>query len=131
MQFVVDANILFAALIKDSITIEILISNLGRFFAPEFILEEFYKHKKEILEKTKRTPEEFESVFESLSELINIIPKEEYENMLEKAEEISPDLDDVPYIALALELNLPIWSNDKKLKEQNLVKVYNTKDLVG
>ena len=34
------------------------------------------------------------------------------------------------YFALELKLNWGIWSNDKKLKEQNKVKVYSTEDLL-
>ena len=132
MQLVLDANILFAALIKDSTTHEIIISELAEFFTPEFILEEFYTHKKEILDKTKRTPEEFERVFEDLKERIIVIPKEEYQTFLESAANISPDPKDVPYLALALKFKIPIWSNDRKLKEnQSYIKVYSTKDLIG
>jgi len=41
----------------------------------------------------------------------------------------TPDPDDMAYFALALKLNCAIWSNDKKLKEQDKVKVYNTHEL--
>ncbi|MBI2152065.1 hypothetical protein HYU21_05030 [Candidatus Woesearchaeota archaeon] len=34
------------------------------------------------------------------------------------------------YFALALKLNCALWSNDKKLREQSEVKVYNTYELV-
>ena len=34
------------------------------------------------------------------------------------------------YFALALKLNCGIWSNDKKLKNQDKVKVYSTEDLL-
>jgi len=130
MQFVVDANILFAALIKDSKTIELLFSDFAMFFAPEFILEEFHKHKDEILQKTNRSPEEFDSIFEILKEIIIVVPEEEYEDMIPAAEKIAPDAGDIPYFALALKLNIPIWSNDKRLKAQSHVNVYSTKELL-
>lgn len=41
-----------------------------------------------------------------------------------------PDKDDVDFVALALKLNLPLWSNDSRLKEQSLVKVLSTRELV-
>ena len=41
------------------------------------------------------------------------------------------DKDDVDFIALALKLNLPIWSNDKDLKKQTLAKVYTTKEVIS
>ncbi|HIH22695.1 TPA: hypothetical protein HA238_03135 [Candidatus Micrarchaeota archaeon] len=60
-----------------------------------------------------------------------MIPKDEYQEMMAFAEKITPDPKDVPYIALALKLKIPIWSNDRDLKEkQDEVKVYNTKDLL-
>ena len=119
MQFVVDANILFAAFIKDGLTAEILVDDFLVFYVPEFLFVEFIKHKSEILEKTKRTHEDFEFIFETIKSRIRVIPKEEYADMLIQAEKISPDPDDVPYFALALKLKIPIWSNDKRLKEQD------------
>ena len=47
-----------------------------------------------------------------------------------EAKEISPDPDDVPYLALALKLGCAIWSNDKELKKQSVVKVYNTQEIL-
>jgi predicted nucleic acid-binding protein len=58
-----------------------------------------------------------------------VIPKEDFEEYLERAEQASPDPKDVPYIALALYLHASIWSNDDALKKQSLVKVYTTKEL--
>ena len=43
---------------------------------------------------------------------------------------ISPDEKDTAYFALALKLKCAIWSNDKKLKEQDKVTVYNTGELM-
>jgi predicted nucleic acid-binding protein len=132
MEFVIDANILFAALIKDSFTLELLLYDRAQFFAPEFVLQEFHEHKIEILKKTKRNPEDFEYVLGYLEERITIVPKDEYADMMEKAEKFSPDPDDVPYLALSLKLDIPIWSNDRDLKEkQNTVKVYSTKDIIN
>ena len=129
MDLIIDANILFAALIKDSTSIDLIFSDNIRLFAPEFLLLEFKKHKKEILKKTKRTEKEFNEIFTILENLITIIPKEDFKEFMERAKEISPDENDVPYFALALKLNVPLWSNDKKLKEQNLVKVYSTEEI--
>jgi predicted nucleic acid-binding protein len=43
----------------------------------------------------------------------------------------SPDPDDVAYFALALQLRCPLWSNDKRLKEQNEVHVLTTTELAA
>ena len=47
-----------------------------------------------------------------------------------QALQLSPDLKDAPYIALALKLNCPIWSQDKALKKQSVVKIYSTEELI-
>tara|TARA_Y100000310_G_scaffold333493_1_gene411165 strand:+ start:1010 stop:1414 length:405 start_codon:yes stop_codon:yes gene_type:complete len=130
MKVIVDANILFAALVKEGKTIEILLNPYFTIYAPEFLFEEFEKYKNEILRKTHRTQEAFTEIFEILKEIITIIPKEEYENKTKIAKEISPDPNDADYFALAFELNCVIWSNDKDLKNQNSIKVYSTQDML-
>jgi len=60
-----------------------------------------------------------------------LIPKEEIEPFIEKAEKISPDQKDVPYLALTLKLRCGLWSNDRDLKEkQNTIQVYSTEELI-
>ena len=59
MKLVVDANILFAALIKESFTAELLLRDKLNFFAPEFLFDEFGKYENYILEKTKRSKKEY------------------------------------------------------------------------
>ena len=129
MDLVVDANILFSALIKEGKTKELFVHENFHTFAPEFLLEEFSTYREIILEKTKRTEREFAEIFTILKSLITIVPEEEFYEFLEQAKNISPDKNDVEYFALALKLNCPLWSNDKKLKEQKVVPVYSTEDL--
>ena len=98
-------------------------------FTPEYIFIELEKHKEEILTKTERTEEEFFRLLETLKRRIVIVPLGELASYTEEAEELTPDPDDMAYFALALKLNCAIWSNDKKLKEQNKTKVYPTHEL--
>ena len=79
---------------------------------------------------SETTQEEFIEIIHILKEIIIIIPKEDYSCFIKKAEKISPDPNDILYFALALKLNCPIWSNDKKLKEQNKILIYSTKDII-
>ena len=130
MKLVVDANILFSALIKEGKTAEFLANNPRSFYSPDFFFGEFLKHRSELLRKTKRNEEEFRSLFGTMKEIISIVPKNNYEDLLSRAKEISPDPDDVPYFALALKMQIPIWSNDKKLKKQDHVRVFNTGELL-
>ena len=130
MDLVVDANVIFAALIKeDSFAYTLLFSDAFHIFTPEYIFTELEKHKDELLEKTERTTEEFFRLVETLKRRINIIPLEELVPYVEEAEKLTPDPDDMAYFALALKLNCAIWSNDKKLKVQDKIKVYNTHEL--
>ena len=130
MDLIIDANILFAALVKDGATIELILEYDFHLFAPEFLFDEFSKYKDELLEKTKRTPEEFDQILDLLKLKINVVPKEDFETFLEQAHKISPDPDDAVYFALALKINAGIWSNDKKLNEQNRIRIYATKELL-
>ena len=129
MDLVIDANVLFSALIKDSFTYNLLFNEKFHLFTPEYIFTELEKHKEEILEKTERTTEEFFRLLEILKRRIVIVPLEKLVPYVEEAEKLTPDPDDMAYFALALKLNCAIWSNDKKLKEQNKIKVYNTHEL--
>ena len=131
MKLVVDANILFAALIKEGSTAELLISDKLQLFAPEFLFTEFVKYEELILKKTHRSREEFNQFLELLKEQIIIIPKKEITPFIDKAEKISPDPKDTVYLALAFALKSKIWSNDKKLKKgQEEITVYSTEELI-
>lgn len=131
MKLVVDANILFAALIKEESTAELLISDKLHLFAPEFLFEEFSKYEELILKKTHRSNEEFNQFLDILKDQITIVPKKEITPFIDKAEKISPDPKDTIFLALALSLNSNVWSNDTKLKEgQNIVNVLSTEELI-
>lgn len=131
MKLVVDANILFAALIKEGSTAEVLISDKIELFAPEFLFEEFSKYEEFILKKTHRSKEEFSLFLDLLRDQIIIIPQGIITPFLNEAEKFSPDPKDTVYLALALALNSNIWSNDRKLKErQNKVNIYSTEELI-
>ncbi len=129
MDLVVDANILFAALIKDGVGHNLLFSDKLRLFTPEYIFTEFEKHKEDILNKTERTTIEFFRLTETIKRRIVLVPLEEIAPFVKGAEEITPDPDDMAYFALALKLNCAIWSNDKKMKKQDKVIIYHTHEL--
>ena len=129
MQLVVDANILFSALIKDGFTARLFFEEELKLYTAEFIIDELGKYEELILKKTKRSPEKFAEIMTALNEIITVIPEEEYARFMEKAKEISPDPKDVAYFALALKLQCGIWTNDKALKEQDVVKIFSTSDV--
>jgi len=130
MELILDANILFSALIKNSVTAELIFEEDLQLYTADFIIDEFFKYEDLILKKTKRTKEQFVQIMHMLKDIINVLPEEEYYEFMEKAAMISPDEKDTAYFALALKLKCAIWSNDKKLKEQDKVTVYNTGELM-
>jgi predicted nucleic acid-binding protein len=99
--------------------------------APEFLLEEFKKHSKLILEKTNRSQTEFDDLINIFKDKIIFAPYSFFSDCLNLANKISPDPNDSAYFALALKLNCSIWSNDKRLKNQDEIKIYSTQDLIG
>lgn len=131
MDLVLDANIFFAAIVKRSITADLLFREDFHLYAPEFLFEEFEKYKVLLKGKTERSNEEFDLFLGILQRKITLVPYEDIAPFIEKAKDISPDIKDIAYVALALWLNCAIWSNDKALKEkQDIIKVYPTHELV-
>ena len=130
MIFVVDANELFAALIARGKTLDLFFHFGVEFVAPSFILAEFNKYKKDIIRKSGLGEEDIDSFFFMLKEKIRFFRTSDYGGFIQKAEEVCPDINDIDYFALALKLNCPIWSEDKKLKEQSEVEIFSTKDLI-
>ena len=132
MDLVLDANILIAALIKRGITADLIVDENIHLFAPEFIMDEFQKHRDEIVQKIHRTKEDFEHFLEVIKQRTSFIPLEEIKPYLPQANAISPDPKDVAYIALAIKTGASIWSNDKRLKDnQNKIPVLATHEILG
>ena len=114
MDLVVDANILFAALIKKSVTSDLIVDNSLNLYSVEYLFSEFGKYKELILDKTERTEDDFERFMQIVRERIKVVPYSEYRSFMGFAQEISPDPKDVEYLALALRLRCAVWSNDKR-----------------
>ena len=130
MDLVVDANIIFAAIIKEGKTHELLFDERLHLFTPEFFFTEFEKHSKSILKKTGKTEKDLHHLMEALEKKIVLVPLEELLPYLDEAEKICPDPDDVAYFSLALKLRCSIWSQDRALREkQDEVRVYSTEVL--
>jgi predicted nucleic acid-binding protein len=130
MILVIDANILFSALIKNSTTADLIFDKALELYACEFMIDEFFKYEDMITRKTHRTREEFVMTMHQLNDIITVIPQEEYLQFMRRAGVITPDEKDTAYIALALKLGCGIWSNDKELKKQDAAKVYNSEEIL-
>jgi len=132
VELVIDANVLFAALIKDGDTRRFILLNNNSFHIPEFTFEEMLEHTKELEEKIELPANEIGLILEHIifAGKVRIVPLSEFSNFTKKAMDICSDPDDTAYVALAMKLNIPLWSNDAKLKNQDSIKVYNSAEIL-
>lgn len=125
-----DTNCLISALIVSGKSREIICFLGLSLFAPEEIINETLTHKEEILSKSGISGEEFDLLINILFSRIVIVPSEILEPLKEKAKSLVTHLEDSPFMALALLKNIPIWSDDKALKQQPVIKVFSTEELI-
>jgi len=132
MEVIIDANIFVAALLKKGATRKLLLNDELVLYAPEYVIEEIFDHLQEFETKSHLSRISLEELVKVLiiESKMNIIPKDELRPFIKKADEITPDPDDVMYFAAALKQNIGIWSNDKEMKKQKVINVYSTNDLV-
>lgn len=131
MKLVVDTNILFSYFWKPSVIREWLMNQNLELFAPEYALEEINRHEAEICKRAGITRKEFRQIKKDLAISVTFVPLERYYEHLAMALRISPDTDDIDFFALSMALQIPLWSNEKRLKEQQKLKVYSTLDLLN
>ncbi len=132
MNIVIDSNVLFSALIKDSLTRRIILDYDKTFLFPEYIFEEMQKHKEELLKKSKMNPDDFNSLLSLLLRKVLIVPTDSLHPYRKQAynivKEIDPD--DVLFIACALAYPQSfLWSDDKKLRTQSIIPILNTREI--
>lgn len=132
MKFVIDTNILFSAMIKESITRRIILGDVFELYVPEYLFTEIIKHTDLILDKAKISPNDFSALITLFQKHTSIVPQEVYHDKLPVAEAVLKGIDitDSPFLATALTLDCPLWTNDGHFKQQTLVEVYTTKELI-
>jgi predicted nucleic acid-binding protein len=131
MKLVLDSNIIFSALIKNSRTRDIILSDLFELYAPEYIFNEITKHKELLLKKSKLDRGDFDALLLLLQKHIHLVSKDKYTEKMAIGDDILRNIyiTDSPFLALAMALSCSIWSNDGHFKQQDKVLVYTTKDL--
>jgi len=118
---VIDTNLIFSALVPKASQIrEILFESNMIFYSPNILISEIYKHKEKLLKSSKLTESEFYLYFNGIIERIKFIPTDFISTeSRQKAYDLCHDIDvkDTPFIALSIELSIPLWTGDKKLKD--------------
>ena len=134
METVLDANVLVAGFLRSAVTRELLLDERLTLWTPEYGLTE--------TERVLRAPRlrrrlggmteaDVRAIITQLTSKVRVLPASSYRHKFVQARQIAPHLEDAPYLALALHLHLPLWSNDSALKEQQLVPVYTTQELLA
>jgi len=127
MRLVVDTSIIFSLFKSSSFTNKLLQDNKLRLFAPKSLSEELFKYSTLISAKSGISEDRVLNDIALLSKLIDF--RTPSQSSLETADKLISHKTDVPFLALALELRIPIWSNDAHFKEQSSIRVFTTEEL--
>ncbi len=117
MKIVADSNIIFSALISGK-ELYLEIFQTHKVYVPDIVLDELLKYESRIIKKSKIKQERFRSFIQMLFERITVIPKFAISpSNWQRAYSFCKDIDekDTPFVALSLELNVPLLTNDKAL----------------
>jgi predicted nucleic acid-binding protein len=132
MEIVLDTNILISSLLRNGLTRDILSMSPLKMYTVEYAKFEIEMHKDELLLKSKLDEKSFDYLTEFVFGKVCFIPMAELSPFKDDAVEIMReiDIDDSPFIALAMLLNCPIWSNDAHFNRQSVIKSYTTKEII-
>jgi len=85
------------------------------------------------MRKAKLNDEQYSELLVLILNYISVIPLETIKPFVKEADKLIGTIDpnDVVFLATALSLNAPIWSDDKHFEQQDRVKVMKTKDMVS
>jgi predicted nucleic acid-binding protein len=127
---VVDTNILFSSLMAKNLKLrQVLEREDIRFYAPNFLMVEIFKHKERILQKSKAAEDEVYEILYKTLHKINFINEETISlgNFI-AAYKLCADIDekDTPFVALTLELEAELWTKDDTLKRGLIKKGFNS-----
>ncbi len=132
MLLVVDVNVIFSALIKKGNSFIVFEKNRLfkklEFIAPEFMFSELDSKMEKLAKETSLTKDELDETISFIKKQITIAPTSEFIDKIAEATELN--FKDAPYLALALKFGCPIFSGDKRLKEQTKVKIVSPRELL-
>jgi predicted nucleic acid-binding protein len=139
MIIIVDTNIIISACLnKQSDLFSLLKSNKHKidFVLPEYAFEEINNHKVRVCYKSKVDLNLFNENLFDLIRFMNLLSyKELNKEIIEKANELTKDIDkkDTIFVAFSLALDSLLWSSDlklyKALRRKSFHNIINTKEL--
>jgi len=114
MKFVADTNKIVACLLKDGKVRRLFFSPFLDLYTHLYAIEEIRSYKNEFLKKVSNQAFDF-ILNKAASKLnfVNFLPEDE--ECLKTAKSVAKDFNDYPFIALAIKLGIPVWTNDKQM----------------
>ncbi len=103
------------------------------FHAPEYLREEVFRHvhpHAPLITESGAGFFQAQRVLNRLLSVIHLHPPLDYIEFDSLALSIAPHEEDAAYLALAITLGCPLWSNDHALAKQNEVRVLTTQDVL-
>ena len=121
MKVVVDSNIVFSVILNPGSSIGDIILNSQEtfsFYACDYVREEINEHKDKIIKITGYDKREYDEVEFLVYKQIDFfsestIPFEFWKKAADFVRDI--DMDDIPFVALSLFLDIKLWTGDKWL----------------
>lgn len=139
MRIIVDANIVFSAILNTNSKIaDLLLNSEGTFdfLAPQYLQTELRKYHSKISMISKMPLEEIETIEQKVTKPIRFMSEIHIpEEVWIFAEDLTKDIDDkdIPYVAFSLFYNCDIWSGDKILRKglenKGFKKIISTEEL--
>ena len=125
MKLVIDSNIIFSALISVKVTY-LEIFEAADIYVPDFLFIELARYEQRIQQQADLA-DSFKTFTRDLFSNITVIPNIAISSgSFMRAHSLCRDVDleDIPFVALSIDLEIPLWTNDKKLKEALRAKEY-------
>ena len=134
MELVVDTNVLFAAVFRSALSRELLAHDRLTLWTPEYGISEARSvlTRPAVVRRLGNPPvSDILLSLERATAKIRIAPDSTFQKHMVEAGRLAPHPEDAPFLALAILLGIPIWSNDIALKKsQSVVRVYATHELL-
>jgi len=118
---VIDTNLVFSALVTRRARLrETMLADADlKLFAPRFLFVELFKHKERIMAASRLPEDELLDFLNTVLSRLNLIdegsiPMGIWLETRRLCREV--DENDTPFVALALHLNVPLWTSDEVLK---------------
>lgn len=130
MFIVIDANIIISALLGGSARF-ILLKTDYQFITTEYTIREVEKYLYLVENKLKVSHEKIRLALATMS--IKVFPDDFYHETYDKANLLIKEIDpkDADVLALALKLNVYLWSEDRHFDQvKDQIRLIKTKDLI-